>query len=235
MLENRHRLVRVGLINSALLLSLCQCGGTAVSPAGSANGGSGSAGAGGADNSAGAGAIRTTGERSEPLPPPSCPATIPDNGSACSEAGKLCSYGNSARFACRDRARCEGGTWQVDGSGCESTQPATCTAAPSDGASCEANGPLGNALLCSYPGGVLCSCFACDRLSPQYPNCTQGGPTFICTAPPKDLDCPLTAPNAGDGCTAPGTQCVYGLPCGGGATLLCHSGEWELTGVPCSQ
>jgi len=231
---NRHWL-GVGLTSTALVLSLCKCGGTAVSPASSAAGAAGNPGSGPADAAAGAGAIRTTGERAEPLPPPHCPATIPANGSRCSEDGRLCSYGDSGKFACRDRARCENGAWQVEVQGCETIQPATCTAIASDGQRCEPNAPLGNATLCSYPSGTLCSCFACDRLSPQYPNCLQSGPTFICTDPPSDLDCPLIAPNAGAGCDAPGKQCSYGVQCGGGAAFFCHSGEWEVTGVPCSQ
>jgi len=182
----------------------------------------------------GTGNIRTTGERAVPLPRKDCPESAPTEGAACAGSNALvCGYGDSATWGCRALFVCQSERWEQRRFEC--TDPPACPSeTPQSGAKCESRG--NDFTACGFPGGVLCDCYACDRLSPQYPSCRQTGTTWICWQPLADLDCPLIAPNAGEGCDAPqGKECEYGDTCGGGAKMLCRLGIWEAYGDACGQ
>jgi len=208
-----------------------------TSIAGSASGGTDSAtqgGSAGTSSDGGTANIRTSGERSVPLPRVACPESSPADGDSCSSSNGLsCGYGESGVWGCRALMICQSGVWEERRSECP--QPPTCPSeTPEAGAKCNSGGA--DTTACAFPGGVLCNCYDCDRLSPQYPGCRQSGTTWLCWQPPADLDCPLVAPNAGEGCDAPqGKECAYGDACGGGITMLCRLGIWEGYGGDCPQ
>ena len=207
-------------------------GGSANASGGSGTGkGTGGASANGGSSNGGTGNVRTTGERSTPLPRPTCPETPPNKGTSCTN-GLTCSYGDSPLFECRQIARCEDQSWVYDQEGCDWAQPATCPSAdPVDGSACDpGDRGFGSALTCVYDdGSTQCRCYGCDRLSPQ-PDCATAGPRWICAGAAIDLDCPLTAPNIGEGCATPGKECEYGDPCSGGMDAFCRGGSWDFGG-----
>jgi len=226
-------------------LALLGCGGNATQQAASAGapasaagvGGSGNASSetqggsagstvAGASNEGGTGNIRTTGERSVPLPRTECPESTPIAGDACLLSNDLsCGYGDSGTWGCRARFICNSGTWEERRSQCTEQSPTCPAQEPQAGAKCIAGGGVTNA--CAFPSGALCNCYPCDRFSPQERACSKTGTTWVCWQPSPDLDCPLVAPNAGEGCDARGKECTYGDPCAGGTNMSCRSGVWE--------
>jgi hypothetical protein len=234
MIMSCHRTARAfrsqpGALIPAWVGALIPCMLIALACGGRTDGGRGSVG-----DSAGGGSIRTTGDRAQPLPPPRCPATAPMENSPCTIQGLSCSWGDSTEWRNRSWFECISGRWNQFSPGRGESQPAMCPATTPNGATCPE--AVEFSIVCSYPEGVLCVCYPCDGRSPGIACDDEGRSPWTCSGPPTDLDCPLLAPNLGDGCNFPNKECKYGDWCrGGGVTLFCFGGEWELAVPPCPQ
>jgi len=227
---NALRLTWVGCLSASLLAG---CGGSVTSSGGGepgfANGdrdGDASANPKGADP-------RLTGDRAVPTAPPRCPGSKPADGDSCDEEGLGCTYGDSPVWSCRSSAKCLSGSWSIDSPNCGET--AVCRAEVKAGEPCEA-ASMSRASACGHLDS-LCACYTCNRFSPEYDSCLLGnGSTWQCWKAPEDLDCPLTPPNLGDGCSSQGKSCTYGDACDpSGLIVLCRLGEWEKSGISCPQ
>jgi len=153
-----------------------------------------------------------------------CPLSAPGPGSACSDAGLLCSWGEDPRFGCRKVEACNAGKWQSVGDSCSAMEP-SCPKSrpePADGGvdTCS-SADLGltcvyshEAYTCAPCEGNLC--FAANHWQ------TQALPTA----------CPVTEPNFGEACAAPsGTECNYNTCANDGsedfgAAMTCKGGFW---------
>lgn len=176
---------------------------------------------GGSDAAAAADVSRIS-EHDTEAPGNSCPASAPREGQACSPAGFECEYGaTQPNPSCGTLWECNMSGWGVvDGS------PTSC---PPLGAPCPdsyADVPVNNACpimdqVCVYPTG---SC-GCTR-----PPSGGGQATWVCTALPPE--CPSPIPAVGSPCVSPGLSCAYS-PCGGGRTIECVDGTWQLTTAVC--
>ncbi|MFO0613190.1 MAG: hypothetical protein U0414_11400 [Polyangiaceae bacterium] len=152
-----------------------------------------------------------------------CPASPPESGSACSEVGRSCTYGDDPRPVCRTSAGCSPMGWKVEVPTCPApTPPEVCGTSPqTNGTQCAMEGAY-----CVYADDTICGCSACaGGPCMQFPvwNCTkaQGG-------------CPPPTPNSGAACSPNLQQCDYGQPCGaGGISMSCVAGFWQWQSFAC--
>jgi hypothetical protein len=158
-----------------------------------------------------------------------CPATTPDDGTACDPLGLICETEDGIVLVCRERTTCTANGWMKNVTGCSSypkPNPA-CPAAPPAGQCDAIPDPTADPSLCEI-GDTFCGCSNC-----------LGGPCgdqgeWVCAAPPM-LPCPIIAPKLGAPCTEETLKCVYGACPLGGTTggRTCTSGVWTEDIVPC--
>lgn len=167
-------------------------------------------------------------QRPKPLPRPKCPAAEPTLGETCDVDGARCGYGDAAVAMCRDYYDCTDGVWSesrdrpagecTPRNACPQTPPERLTAC--DGV---------DGIPCVYDG-LECFCIGRYYLS-------GGGGDWLCYGPPRDVRCPATLPNLGEGCATRGLQCSYGsMDCRSPSftSVFCFQGAWEQqTGVYC--
>lgn len=174
------------------------------------------------------------GERQDPLPPPSCPASEPSEGEPCETGEGECSYGDSVAAYCRSYFACVEGSWQVPSTrrGTCATHPeGFCPARPEHAASCTV-GNVDVYVPCEYPNGVSCYCLGnpVGRVGATS--------TWECYAPPTNPACPELLPNLGDGCAENGQSCHYGIVQQGCfapyADVYCFQGAWEASFPVCT-
>lgn len=182
-------------------------------------------------------APRLSGERAVPGSRPICPDGV-EEGQACTEDGLWCSYGDSKTWRCRTVFSCVNATWKVIKPGCE-TPEQPCSPVPKHQSPCEPKASISDTIFtpkrCVTQDGY-CECFICDRFLPEDSECLTEGTKWQCFSPPQNLDCPLLAPNYGEGCSTPGTYCFYGVNCNeAGMGALCRNGVWEYAGTSCEQ
>lgn len=135
---------------------------------------------------------------------PGCPQSLPTSGS-CSNEGRLCTYGETTRDECRDRAVCTGGQWVATRPNCALPSPASDCPAVLDGNDCAIAGQV-----CRWdhaantPFGTECECF-------EFSIPGQVTKVWMCEIPQsrKTTDCPPIVPNAGAQCSPPNVQCQY--------------------------
>jgi hypothetical protein len=173
------------------------------------------------------------GDRQEPLPPPTCPASEPIEGEACNVEDIECSYGNSATAHCRRYYRCDEGFWHEPAeyrSTCIVQPDDYCPNEPQHGNGC-AVGDVDVFVPCGYAGGVTCYCFG----NPVGVVGARG--SWECYAPPRNGACPELLPNLGDGCGSNGQICHYGSIQQGCyapyADVYCFQGAWEAAAPQC--
>lgn len=117
-----------------------------------------------------------------------CPASDPGEGTACSDEGLSCTYGEG----CTSSAyRCQGGTWQSEATpGC----PGCPASVPAEGEACFVDG-----MECGY-GGDACG------FPEQSAICDEGAWTvwYNSCNPPPPFQCPPELPLDGSDCTDAG-------------------------------
>lgn len=153
-----------------------------------------------------------------------CPATLPEDGSSCSEVGRSCSYGDDPRPLCRASAGCSAMGWKVEVPKCPAPTPTeVCGTSPqTNGAQCAVEGAY-----CVYADDTVCGCSSCAGGGP----CTQF-PFWQCHK--AQAGCPAPTPNSGSACSPNQQQCDYGQPCGaGGISMSCDAGFWQWQSFEC--
>ncbi|WP_437720021.1 hypothetical protein [Sorangium sp. So ce861] len=142
-----------------------------------------------------------------PPPPPECPETFPETGSACWQIGASCAYGNPPDCPDPTIVTCgEDGTWSVTVAvSCNPPPPACPEATPEDGAPCA--GGIGT---CGYTMPTGCGPMPIDA------ECVLEGDTWrwqvheiFCNPPPPE-HC-LTAAT-GEECAGLGPTCQWLVP-----------------------
>ena len=179
-------------------------------------------------------------ERAVPLARPQCPEQEPQAGTDCTPEGIVCSYGSSVSSLCRATYTCSGYSWMVASEGpCVEPPEGYCPEVPpTNRERCVASGPDDPAMwtdfrsgtTCEYDGGVGCECHCCF---PELGEQVEELLAWVCQYPPEDLNCPLVAPNLGEGCATEGTECTYGDPCRSGHKVACRDGVWEYGSYLC--
>jgi hypothetical protein len=199
------------------LLAAPGCGGTILTVGG--DGGSD------ASTTSDGGAPVSDGSSSREVGTPSntCPPSPPSGRQPCSPLGFECQYG-----ATQPNPSCGGTLWECSPSGwvVVDGSPRFC---PPPGAPCPdsyADVPVNNACpimdqVCLYPTGS-CGCTP--------PPSGEGTPTWVCM--PLTPGCPTPIPAVGSSCINPGLTCAYS-PCGGGTTIECRDGNWQLAMAVC--
>lgn len=247
MLKGRHRM-KHSVVWLSVLSTVVACLGesrTKGTPGGSSGrGGDGAAG------SVGGGAVPSndpsnfgclldrsctpSGNRADPLPPPSCPALEPGEDEPCASPGLQCSYGDSVTAYCRRYYTCDQDSWTVppSRSGTCVTQPSGfCPREPQHGEGCTV-GEVDVFVACEYSGGIGCYCLG----NPVGRVGAEG--SWECYAPPTNPACPESLPNLGDGCAASGQVCHYGIVQQGCyapyADVYCFQGAWEASSAACT-
>ena len=199
---------RIFLLGVALVLSACGGGGSS----GSGGGGTGGQTSTGGMSTGGMGAGGST-TSSSTVGPTGCPLDEPAAMGTCSVADLRCTYGDNAAPRCRRGYVCQGGSWQVDGLGCDADPPA-CPDAPG-GTEC-----VSQQALC-VSGALFCICGPCGGAG-----CPDAPWFWSCGAPP-DTGCPDILPNDGTACDSAGLSCHYGIFCAEEATAKCVNGAWK--------
>lgn len=175
----------------------------------------------------------TSGSTTPPAPgsrAPWCPATIPQQGAACTPGPTLqgvsdtpCEYRVGSNPHCTTIARCNSGTWAV------TPADASCTA---NAASCPTIFDAGNTDMCSTPqctyAAGRCQCLTCTgTFMVCGGNCRtrDSGTEWQCLTWPQS-DCPDPGALLGTACTDvdAGTECV-GLSM---HDLVCAGGYWTV-------
>ncbi len=213
--------------SSFALLVLVACGGSIASPI-DPDGGSGNDGGSNKDSGIGVDAGSTK-----------CPASLPQNGTACSPNGFVCEYGSSPLLQCNVRAYCNDGQWEIpmpppgpippecSGGKNPPACPVSFESVPV-GTSCSKDYPT----ECVYPEGE-CAC-AVPTAGP-FPEDAAAVAKWIC-GKPANPSCPVPRPKIGSPCSLPeNVQCDYGAcVLRGGTVLHCSAGTWqeELFGCP---
>jgi hypothetical protein len=218
------------LLVLSAMLAAAACGGEAEdtsSPGGqsgsSGTGGTaGTAGTGGSGGTAGSGGIAGSAGAagSGGSTGSACPPDVPDDQSACTEEGRVCSYGSDPRLSCRTKANCESGTWTVVVTPpCTAPSSPDCPLDPSQTSTDFCDTYL--SIFCTYDAGKLCGCVWSGGVP------VDGGMEEIwACSDPVETGCPDTAPNLGTPCTlSEQTLCAYGIYCDK-YSLQCTDGFW---------
>ena len=178
-----------------------------------------------------------------PSAPAACPHDLPGADTACGTTYLACEYGNDPREACRDAARCQGGTWRVQArAACKPYVATALMACPyareqmrNEAQTCQTFREI-----CLLPDNKTCVCHNCGDDTYSMTPCSQPKLTWHCEPPfPKgDSACPaLERPKIGDVCTSEGLSCVYPGICADLPPVVCQAGAWHenVPPVDCSQ
>jgi hypothetical protein len=163
-----------------------------------------------------------------------CPSTLPPQGTACSDEGLYCEYGDDPNLNCDTITQCYGGQWNVEkgyGGTCP-TPPANPSGCPDSFASVPVGQHCGTLVgtTCSYPQG-FCGCSIGS--GGPYPEDAAAVATWICDAPATG--CPMPRPKLGTPCSQDNLECDYS-PCSlpSGVSLICQSGAWQDAPYGCA-
>jgi hypothetical protein len=235
------RLAVIGLLLGSAGLAANACSGKTEN--GSSSGTSGSSGSSGSTDGGGPNN-------------PACPASDPQDGTACTKDGLLCEYGDDFNPLCNVVRVCSGTRWArpitySSAPKCPSTaptlppNPAECAAtraAVPEGQACTKSGDAAGT-TCKYDGA---SC-TCGTFCPSYPVarpdcnpdagvidncCDRSKVQWHCFDGPAY--CKTPRPRVGSTCTNEGEKCAVSEPteCGD-PFLACDKGIWTLPAVGC--